>query len=39
MDIINNKFENPNSEEHNDNDVTPSTTYKKNIFGRQKTRM
>lgn len=39
MDLINNKFEKPNSEEHNDCDVAPSTTYKRNIFGRQKTCM
>lgn len=36
MDITNNKFEKFESEENHDN-ATP-TTYKRNIFGRQKTR-
>ncbi|KAL4121360.1 hypothetical protein QTP88_013888 [Uroleucon formosanum] len=35
MDITNNKFEKFESEENHDN-ATP-TTYKRNIFGRQKT--
>lgn len=37
MDITNNKFEKFESEENHDND-TP-TTFKRKIFGRQKTRM
>lgn len=39
MDITNDKLEKFNSEEPRDNVVTPSTTYKRNIFGRQKTCM
>lgn len=36
MDITNNKFEQFESEENHDS-ATPTTTYKRNIFGRQKT--
>lgn len=39
MDITNNKFENTKLEERRDSDGTPSSTYKRNIFGRQKTCM
>lgn len=39
MDITNDKFEKFDSEEHCDNDVTPTTAYKRKLFGRQKTCM
>lgn len=39
MDITNDEFEKFNPEENCDNDVTPTTAFKRNLFGRQKTCM
>lgn len=37
MDLTNDKFKKSNSEGSHDNDGASTTTFKRNLFGRQKT--
>lgn len=39
MDLTNEKFKKSNSDKRRDSDVVAPTTFKRNIFGRQKTCM